>query len=70
MKDSKGPIVSRRMKVFRQGLQEWETLRTAEQKLGREIVQAIVSKTMKTKAVVELELNELESRRCFRLLIS
>ena len=43
VKDLKGPVVSRRMKVFRQGLQEWELLRMAEKKVGREKVQAIVA---------------------------
>jgi hypothetical protein len=42
VKDIKEPVVSRRMKVFRQGLQEWELLKLAEKKVGRDKVQAIV----------------------------
>ncbi len=43
VKDIKQPVVSRRLKIFRQGLQEWEMLRLAEKKVGREKVQAIVT---------------------------
>jgi hypothetical protein len=44
VKDIKGPVISRRMKLLRNGIQEWEMLRMAEKKVGREKVQAIVSK--------------------------
>ena len=44
IKDLKGPVVSRRMKSFRQGLEEWELLRIAEKKFGREKIQPIVAK--------------------------
>ena len=44
VKDLKGPVISRRMKVFRQGLQEWELLRMAEKKVGRDKVQPIVAR--------------------------
>jgi hypothetical protein len=43
IKDIKGPVISRRMKVFRQGLQEWELLKMAEKKVGYEKVQPIVA---------------------------
>jgi hypothetical protein len=42
VKDIKGPVISRRMKIFRQGLQEWELFKVAEKKVGRDKVQAIV----------------------------
>jgi hypothetical protein len=43
VKDIKGPVISRRMKVFRQGIQEWEMLRMAEKKAGYDKVKAIVA---------------------------
>lgn len=43
VKDLKGPVISRRMKIFRQGIQEWELLKMAEKKFGYEKVAAIVS---------------------------
>ena len=42
VKDLKGPVVSRRLKMLRQGLQEWELLKLAETKAGRATVQRIV----------------------------
>lgn len=43
IKDLKAPVVSRRLKLQREGMEEWEMLRLAEKKVGRERVQAIVS---------------------------
>lgn len=42
VKDLKAPVISRRMKLQREGIEEWEMLRLAEKKVGREKVQAIV----------------------------
>lgn len=44
VKDLKGPVVSRRLKHQREGLEEWELLKLAEQKAGRAKVQAIVDR--------------------------
>ncbi|MCW8128986.1 MAG: DUF4091 domain-containing protein [Planctomycetota bacterium] len=44
VKDLEGPVVSRRLKMQREGLEEWELLRMAEAKAGRAKVQAIVEK--------------------------
>jgi hypothetical protein len=44
VKDLKGPVVSRRLKLQREGLEEWELLKMAEKKAGREKVQAVVDK--------------------------
>ncbi|MBM4038758.1 MAG: DUF4091 domain-containing protein [Planctomycetes bacterium] len=44
VKDLKGPVVSRRLKHQREGLEEWELLKLAEKKAGREKVQAIVDR--------------------------
>ena len=44
VKDLKGPVVSRRLKWQREGLEEWELLKMAEKKAGRAPVQAIVDK--------------------------
>lgn len=43
-KDLKGPVVSRRLKHQREGLEEWELLKLAEGKVGRAKVQAIVDR--------------------------
>jgi len=43
-KDLKGPVVSRRLKHQREGLEEWELLKLAEKKAGRAKVQAIVER--------------------------
>ncbi len=43
VKDLKGPVISRRMKMFRQGIQEWELLKMAQKKFDYEKVAAIVS---------------------------
>jgi hypothetical protein len=43
VKEIKQPVVSRRMKIFRQGLQEWELLKLAEKKLGYDKVAPIVA---------------------------
>lgn len=43
VKEIKEPIVSRRMKIFRQGLQEWEMLKLAEKKLGYDKVQPVMA---------------------------
>jgi hypothetical protein len=43
VKEIKEPVVSRRMKVLRQGLQEWELLKLAEKKVGYDKVQPIVA---------------------------
>lgn len=42
VKDLKGPVISRRMKHHREGLEEWELLKMAERKVGRAKVQAVV----------------------------
>ncbi|HUT35412.1 MAG TPA: glycoside hydrolase domain-containing protein [Planctomycetota bacterium] len=44
VKDLKGPVVSRRLKHQREGLEEWELLKLAEKKAGRAKVQAIVDR--------------------------
>ncbi|MBE7464664.1 MAG: DUF4091 domain-containing protein [Planctomycetes bacterium] len=44
IKDLKMPVVSRRLKLLREGLEEWELLKLAEAKAGRAKVQAIVDK--------------------------
>ncbi len=44
VKDSHGPIVSRRLKLQRQGLQEWELLKLAEAKAGRAKVAEVVQR--------------------------
>ena len=44
VKDLKGPVISRRMKHQREGLEEWELLKMAEKKVGREKVRAVVDK--------------------------
>ena len=44
VKDLKGPVISRRMKHQREGLEEWELLKMAEKKVGRAKVQAIVQR--------------------------
>lgn len=48
IKDLKRPVISRRMKEFRQGIQEWELLRMAEKKAGREAVTPIVDKVYRS----------------------
>jgi len=42
VKDLHRPVISRRMKIFRQGLQEWELLRMAEKRFGYDRVKSIV----------------------------
>ena len=44
VKDIKAPVISRRMKLHREGLEEWEMLRAAEKKVGRDKVEQIVAK--------------------------
>ena len=44
IKDIKGPVISRRMKLLRNGIQEWEMLRMAEKKFGYDKVSPIVAK--------------------------
>lgn len=44
VKDLGGPVVSRRLKLLREGLEEWELLKLAEGKAGRQAVEAIVSR--------------------------
>ena len=44
IKDLKGPVVSRRLKHQRAGLEEWELLKLAEKKAGRAKVQEIVGR--------------------------
>jgi hypothetical protein len=44
VKDLKGPVVSRRLKHQREGIEEWELLKLAEAKVGRAKVQAIVDR--------------------------
>jgi hypothetical protein len=44
VKDLRGPVVSRRLKLQREGLEEWELLKMAENKIGRQRVQAIVDR--------------------------
>jgi len=44
VKDLHGPVVSRRLKHQRAGLEEWELLKLAEKKSGRPKVQAIVDR--------------------------
>lgn len=43
-KDLRGPVVSRRLKHQREGLEEWELLKLAERKSGRAKVQPIVER--------------------------
>jgi hypothetical protein len=43
-KDLHGPVVSRRLKLNREGLEEWELLTMAQKKVGREKVEAVVAK--------------------------
>jgi len=43
-KDLNGPVVSRRLKMLREGLEEWELLKLAEAKAGRQAVETIVSR--------------------------
>ena len=44
VKDLRGPVVSRRLKHQRAGLEDWELLKMAEQKAGRAKVEAIVDR--------------------------
>jgi len=43
-KDVKAPVISRRMKLMRNGIGEWEMLKMAQKKFGYEKVAAIVAK--------------------------
>jgi len=44
VKDLHGPVLSRRLKLQREGLEEWELLKLAEKKVGRQKVQTIVDR--------------------------
>jgi len=44
VKDIKAPVISRRLKLMRNGIGEWEMLRMAEKKFGYEKVSPIVAK--------------------------